>query len=386
MLGSWKVNVSMNSMPEKIATAVGDLSSMVGAEYSPIAYLGSQLVNGTNHAVLAEQTLVLGKDVKNIVVLIFHETTEGVTLSNIERIIEGGSGMGGTQIKVETGDVLSADIDAMKVFNDTFAGFCGSKITPFALLATQVVRGMDYIFACELTPIIEDEAYAEKKVMLVTVNNMGSAPQLVNLLNSTVRTKSEETLKAGLRLSAPWTLFYREVNALFEKDPEVKVLYNYEEPELKIVVKGNDEKAAVLGRFIPTEKKFGNVTLNISVVGDDGQPVPDVNLPDEIAIEKAFAGNEALSFVKHVQTVFQDNITYVVFKKEVVQYFADNTSDLYGAISTLYQNIAVDVFADTLANKGNFLFCTDVNDNLGYAFTWLKNANVSLGKPLGEWP
>ena len=384
MLGSWKVNVSVNSMPEKIATAVGDLSNMMGAEYSPIAYLGSQLVNGTNHAVLAEQTLVLGKDVKNIVVLIFHETTEGVTLANIERVVEGGSGMGGTQIKVETGDNINAD--AMKVFNDAFAGFCGNVVNPFALLATQVVRGIDYIFACELTPMVADIAEVDKKVMLVTVNDTGLAPQFVNLLNSTVRTKSEDTLKTGLRLSAPWTLFYQEVNALFEKDPEVKVLYNYEEPELKIAVKGNDEKAAILGRFIPTEKKFGNVTLNISVVGDDGKPVPDVNLPDEVAIEKAFAGNEAVSFIKHVQTIFQDNITYVVFKKEVVQYFGDNMSDLYGAISTLYQNIALDVFADTLASKGNFLFCTDVNDNLGYAFTWLKNANVSLGKPLGEWP
>ena len=56
MLGSWEVNVVTGGMPQKVATAFGELAgSLVGAEYTPIAYLGSQQVNGVNHAVLAEQ-------------------------------------------------------------------------------------------------------------------------------------------------------------------------------------------------------------------------------------------------------------------------------------------------------------------------------------------
>jgi hypothetical protein len=76
-------------MPEKIATAVGDLK-IVGAEYTPIAYLGSQVVNGINHAVLAEQLVVAGKDTKNVVVIMFNERPEGVTLVGIERVLESG--------------------------------------------------------------------------------------------------------------------------------------------------------------------------------------------------------------------------------------------------------------------------------------------------------
>ena len=37
-------------MPQKVATAIAELN-LIGAEYAPIAYLGSQLVNGVNHGV-----------------------------------------------------------------------------------------------------------------------------------------------------------------------------------------------------------------------------------------------------------------------------------------------------------------------------------------------
>ena len=36
MVGTWNVNVSVGSMPEKVATAVGELSEqLIGAEYTP---------------------------------------------------------------------------------------------------------------------------------------------------------------------------------------------------------------------------------------------------------------------------------------------------------------------------------------------------------------
>ncbi len=368
MLGSWTINVSVGSMPEKIATAVGELDNMIGAEYTPIAYLGSQLVHGTNHAVLAEQTIVCGKDVKNVVLLIFHETKEGVTLSNIERVVEGGNGMGSTNIKVETGDAIN--VDAQKIFDSAFDGFVGQRVVPFALLGTQVVRGIDYIFACECTPVIPD---AEKKVCIVTVNDLDNHISFVDLMKSNVETNALASVKGALKLQSPWVLFYKEVFAFFAKDPQIKVLFNDEEPELKIQVKGNDEKAACLARFFPTQKAFGNVILNCSVVGDDGQPVPDVNLDNKTAIMKMFEGNDAVSFIKDVPTPFQYSILYIVFAKEVVQYYSDDMYDLYGCTSTLYEDIARDIFQNAMDISSDFCsFCTD--------------AEVSLGTPLGEWP
>ena len=176
MLGAWTVDVSVGAMPEKVATAVSALSEqLIGAEYKPIAYLGSQLVNGVNHAVLAEQTILSGKDTKNVVVLIFNEKGMECTLVNIERVVEGGEGMGATEVNVKT-DIPA---DAKVVFEKVMAGFAGSDVEPFALLATQVVSGIDYIFAAELKLVTAEPV---SKVVKVTVNSLTDTIKFVDIL------------------------------------------------------------------------------------------------------------------------------------------------------------------------------------------------------------
>ena len=165
-LGSWDVKVTTGGLPEKVATAFAALSEqLIGVEYTPIAYLGSQMVNGINHAVLAEQLVLSGKDVKNVVLLIFNEKGMDCTLVNIERVVEGGDGMGAKVVDVKT----EIPEEANDVFESAFTGFAGSTVEPFALLATQVVSGIDYIFAAEVTPVVLD---AEAKVAVVTVNSL----------------------------------------------------------------------------------------------------------------------------------------------------------------------------------------------------------------------
>lgn len=168
MVGNWEVNININGMPQKIASAVSKLSeTLVGAEYDPIAYLGSQQVNGLNHAVLAEQTVVTGRDSKNIVMLIFNEkpNEREATLVSIDRIVEGGDALGGTQINATT--VIPEE--AMNEWRTAFEGFIGSDVIPFALLATQVVKGTNFIFAAALTPVAPG---AKSKVVIVTLNSM----------------------------------------------------------------------------------------------------------------------------------------------------------------------------------------------------------------------
>ena len=53
-------------------------------------------------------------------------------------------------------------------------------------------------------------------------------------------------------------------------------------------------------------------------------------------------------------------MTYVVFVKEVVQYFNDDLGDANGVCSTLYQDIAKRLFTST---EGVF-FCTNTNGSV----------------------
>lgn len=187
MVGSWNINVNTKGMPQKVASAVGKLAeTLIGAEYEPIAYLGSQVVNGTNHAVLAKQTIITGKDTVNIVVLIFNEKPGEMeaTLVSIERVVEGGAPLGGIQIGNPTTDIPT---DAQAAWDEAFTAFVGSKAEPFAYLGSQVVKGTNYIFAATVTPVYPD---AETKVCVVTVNPMTGSVAFDDLL----ATKHEKSL------------------------------------------------------------------------------------------------------------------------------------------------------------------------------------------------
>ena len=178
--GGWDVDIMMGKMPQKIATAFGKLADMVGANYTPIAYLGSQTVNGINHAVLAEQTVLTGKDTKNIVLIIFNEKPGDMndpTVVNIERIIESTDGFGGTAIDVKS-DIPDEAID---VFNAALEVHIGARFEPKALLATHVTgRGVEYAFLTEMTPITID---AEKTVYIIVVDSLTKSVSCTDILS-----------------------------------------------------------------------------------------------------------------------------------------------------------------------------------------------------------
>ena len=151
-----------------------------------------------------------------------------------------------------------------------------------------------------------------------------------------------------VNLSSPWVTFYRELDALLGCDPEVKVNYDEEDNSIKVFV-DNEEKAEALAELLPAEKTFGNVTVRVSVV-----PANRLGENKASLFQKAFEGNPALAFVKTEDKGLY-SFGYVVFRKEVVQFFNDDLSDLNGNRSTLYQEIAKDVFGET----DGIFFCTD---------------------------
>ena len=177
--GTWEVNISVDRYPQKIASALSKLNDqLVGAEYKPIAYLGSQVVNGVNHAVLAEQTVLSGKDIKNVVILIFNVKPNDIvaTLVNIERVVESGDKCGGILVDVST-DIPD---DAMNALNSVFC-FVGFSIKPFAYLGSQVVKGINYIFAAETTNVAPD---AKPRVSLIIANSMTGELSISDLLGT----------------------------------------------------------------------------------------------------------------------------------------------------------------------------------------------------------
>lgn len=179
-MGNWNILVNLGGYPQVVASALAELGDqLIGAEYEAIAYLGSQVVNGTNHAVLAKQTVLTGRDTENIVVLVFNEKPGEMkaTLVSVDRVLESGLPMGGTHVDVQT-DIPD---EAQKAWDAAFDGFIGSTVTPFVYLGNQMVRGMVHYFVATVAPVVPDPVVT---VQLVAVNAMDHTVSFVDVLGN----------------------------------------------------------------------------------------------------------------------------------------------------------------------------------------------------------
>lgn len=155
---------------------------------------------------------------------------------------------------------------------------------------------------------------------------------------------------AIIKKSAPWVTYYKELNELFRKDDDVLVVYDEDDNTINAYVEG-EAKAGAIQYLLPTEKKFGNVTLFVNVIpSNKGSYMVNASNPLSVATD-AFRDNDAVVAVTDISGVFP--LVYVIFKKRVVQYFDDNLGDINGNCSTLYETMAKNVFNDV-----GIKFCT----------------------------
>lgn len=167
---------------------------------------------------------------------------------------------------------------------------------------------------------------------------------------------------AKLKMVSPWINYYHELVAFFKYDSDVAVIFDEDRNEVKLYVE-SEEKAEALAELLPRSKDFGNITLTITVVPSNYKNYKNsrqyINKYayenyNEGLFNAAFNGNRAFIFSESVS--LQTNvIVYIVFRNEVVQYFNDDLGDYYGQCSTLFQNIAADIFEPI----GSVHYCTD---------------------------
>jgi len=163
-------------------------------------------------------------------------------------------------------------------------------------------------------------------------------------MNNETVAVTAENMAVAPTMSPPWMNYYKELNELFKRDPEVKVEYNKEDHTISIYVETNT-KAEALAILLPQEKRFGNVAVKIKIIpANDNKNMASI-------FRSAFEGNGAFKYID-----LDSDSTYLVFDNKVVQYYSDNLADVNRNTSTLYQDIADRVFKDTPHN--GIHFCT----------------------------
>ena len=153
-----------------------------------------------------------------------------------------------------------------------------------------------------------------------------------------------------LGLSSPWITYFKKIEALFEKDPEVAVDFDDETYTLKIYV-DDQGKAEAIDALLPDALDFGNVEMTIQVIPANGAD-PRLEL-----FRKAFEGNGAVVGIETVDITVPllGGNSYVLFAPEVVQYFNDDLSTYDGYETTLYQDIANELLS---VGDSRIFFCT----------------------------
>lgn len=185
-----------------------------------------------------------------------------------------------------------------------------------------------------------------------------------------------------LKLSPPWITYINKVQAMFDGDPQIacNIQTHSANPSITLAC-NNGDKVTAIKKLLPTSVDFGNIKLKINIDG------PESNLAftsTKQVFEIAFKGNPAFSYcvAPAEEGYWYADFTYVVFKNCVVQFFNDNLNDAHGIVSTLYQDIAAELFKEFTPISGGVGYCTDIED--GVAFK--ADVESKLGKPLGEWP
>ena len=150
-------------------------------------------------------------------------------------------------------------------------------------------------------------------------------------------------------MMSPWAEYLNQIDAFFKEDDDVRVEYDNEAMVIKIYVDGA-AKAEALSKLLPTSKKFGNVEIKVNIIPANPLDTSRIGL-----FKKAFEGNRAVADIETISDISSNDFNFIIFKPEVVQYYNDDLSDFNGICSTLYQDLAKELFGET---EGVY-FCTE---------------------------
>ena len=164
LLGGWK-KIDPPTVTDDVAKLVEKGSAdKLGAEYVPVAYIGKQVVSGTNYLVLCEITPVIPDPVGHYSLVTVYEDLQGnVSIidtkdADCETPSEGLTGgwerVSDPAVTKEAKDALSKAAKSLPEY----------KYSPLAVVSTQLVSGNNYRILCETT-----EKGSEPRIEIVEV-------------------------------------------------------------------------------------------------------------------------------------------------------------------------------------------------------------------------
>jgi len=161
---------------------------------------------------------------------------------------------------------------------------------------------------------------------------------------------SEDNL---VKLSPPWYTFFNFLKHSIGKDRCVEVLEMKEISDSNFIIQvevRSLKKALALADILLRCKSFGNIIVRVEVL-HCGQAVKPTGQFDDICrvievFKDALGTNHYFECIEF-RTIFDSEVIFPVFKKEVIQFFNDDLSDLYSN----FNGVAAHVFSEVLKEQ-----------------------------------
>ena len=179
VLGGYEiVNIPANKLPQEAASAMGTANGdLLGATFSPIWYVGKQLVNGTNYLFIAEEIRTTKNQDKHIVGLVI----------NVPPGEHSMQGEGAKVVNIIESEELVPEVQA--AFSTVEKGLVGVSYKPVMYIGSQVVRGVNHFIVCEAKTIYPG---AQPYAVVLCVNIFEGKTSLVGI--APISSNEKETL------------------------------------------------------------------------------------------------------------------------------------------------------------------------------------------------
>lgn len=153
IIGGWQASESPEITSKLRSVFDKALDGFVGVGYEPIAYLGSQIVAGTNHAFFCKAQVVYPNAQPYFAIVFIYEDLEGnAEIQDIASMTAYGEldeNAGSAEQLPGGWSVTDVQDDGLVAYEKATEELVGVSYTPIRVLSSQVVAGMNYCVLCK---------------------------------------------------------------------------------------------------------------------------------------------------------------------------------------------------------------------------------------------
>lgn len=159
-VGGWSVPQDTKITDEELKIFNKAIEGLTGVGYEPVAYLGSQVVAGTNHCFLCKSTVIYPGATNRYTLVYIYEKFDGTEeiLKFEDVTLPGTADADGTPIAGgwRYTEDPEADDNVTEVVDKATGKLLGAEYEPVAYIGSQVVAGMNHAVLCRVTAVSPD--------------------------------------------------------------------------------------------------------------------------------------------------------------------------------------------------------------------------------------